>query len=171
MNKSRLEKLADEIKEDTDKYPETKPSGASINPADLPRKEGIKTFEEIANTKRFEIPMCLTRPVNGRIYVIEMDGKETKTAAGIIIPHKMKDQKDETMKNIQRYFVVDWAADIPMDIIEMLTVGIEVNPMIPQEAEAWNLPFVIDWNTGNKFKVIHYTELGGVSEVLPEKVE
>lgn len=176
MNKSRLEKLADEVKDANDYYQIPKSPGDSINPADLhdmrlPRKEGIKTFEEIAFTKKIEIPKCLVRPVNGRIFVIETDGSEMKTAAGIIIPQKMKDKKDESMKNIQRYFVVAWAKDIPTEILDMLSIGIEVNPFLPQEAEEWTLPIVVDWSTGNRFKSVHYTEIAGVSDVIPTKVE
>jgi len=150
------------------KYPLTK-SESFIGP--LPKKEGLK-YEEIASVRKIEIPKCLSQPINGRIYVIEAAGGETVTQGGIVIAHRLNVRKNESTESIKRYFVVAYDIDdIPQSIVSKLSIGIEVNPFLPQEAEEWSLPKVIDWQTGNTFKSLHYTELAGISMVKPEKAE
>lgn len=131
-----------------------------------------KTAEEIINTLRIDIPKCEIIPVNGRIFVVEITGSETKTASGIILPHKMAIKKNDQVQDLCRYFVVTWDKDgIPPEVSDKLSVGLEVVPFLPPEAQEWTLPKVIDWNTAREFKVLHYTELAGVSAIMPVEVE
>jgi hypothetical protein len=97
---------------------------------------------------------------------------ETKTPGGIIIERRMQVKKDDKAEGLKRYFVVTWdKIGIPEHISNQLEVGIEVNPFLPQGAEEWSLPRVIDWSTGNEFKSIDFLELAGISTVQPEKDE
>ena len=165
----RNERLAaaidDQIPQNLKKYPMT--TDESLPPITKPR-----SYEEIAQTLRIDIPVCNLTPVNGRIYVIEKPGIETKTPGGIIIERRMQVKKDDKAEGLKRYFVVTWDKEgIPSEISAELSIGIEVNPFLPQEAEEWSLPRVIDWSTGNEFKSIHYTELAGISKIKPEKDE
>lgn len=144
-----------------------------LNPADLPKLSN-RSYEDIASTRRLDIPVCKKIPINGRIFVIETSGSETKTEGGIILPHKYRSRKGEDMeiKDVNRYFVVNWDKDeIPQSIQEKLRIGIEVSPILPQEAEEWKLPVIIDFETGNQFALIHYSELAGISETLPTVIE
>jgi hypothetical protein len=153
-------------------YPHVIPGtpASTINPADLPRKHG-GTYEELATTLRIDIPKCNLIPVNGRIYVIEIEGKEHRTPGGIIMQHKLNIKKDDSLKNVKRYFVVDWDhVSIPQYIQDILCVGIEVAPFLPQEAEEWSLPKVIDWQTGQEFLLIDSMELAGISKTKPDIV-
>lgn len=136
----------------------------------LPKKQ-TKSFEEIAKTMKVDIPVCYVKPYNGRIFVKSVPADEFKTESGIILPYKMRDGKDGSMKNVRRYFVVAFDQDeIPPVIAKDLYVGKEVNPFIINEAEEWRLPTVIDWHTGLSFEVIHYTELAGGSSVQAKEV-
>jgi hypothetical protein len=175
MKNRDKEKLSDSVS-----YPEVKNkdqgyngSGSSINPADLPKRD-IKTYEEIANTLRIDIPLCKKIPINGRIFVIERPGTESKTPGGLFVSHKFRSKKGEEVefRNVNRFFVVCWDPDgIPEDIRNKLHIGIEVSPFLPQEAEEWTIPIIIDFETGNQFGVLHYNELAGISETLPEKID
>lgn len=152
-------------------FPITKKVDPNFNGATLPKKEK-QTYEDIAKKRKIEIPKCHIKPYNGRILVISVPADETVTESGIILPFKMKDGKDGSIKDMRRYFVA--AIDhegIPKHIADDLYVGKEVNPFLPQEAEEWNLPKVVDWYTGTMFESIHYTELAGGSTIYPEKVE
>lgn len=165
----RNERLAsaidDQTPQDVRKYPMTKDE--SLPPITKPR-----SYQEIAQTLRIDIPVCNLTPVNGRIYVIEKPAMETKTPGGIIIERRMQIKKDDRAEGMKRYFVVAWDQfEIPEPIRNRLVVGMEVNPFLPQEAEEWSLPRVIDWSTGNEFQSIHYTELAGISKIKPEKDE
>jgi hypothetical protein len=136
----------------------------------LPKRH-TKTYEEIAHTRKFEIPKCSVKPYNGRIFVRSYPGDETTTDGGIILPFKMKDGKDGTMKDVRRYFVVAFdEVGIPKEIADDLYIGKEVNPFLPSEAEEWSLPKVIDWDTKTVFECIHYTELAGGNMVKSEKI-
>ncbi|NLG04057.1 MAG: hypothetical protein GX567_09560 [Clostridia bacterium] len=151
-------------------FPITKKVDPNFNGVTLPKKEK-QTYEDIAKTMRIEIPVCYVKPYNGRIFVKSIAADEFKTESGIILPYKMRDGKDGSMKNVRRYFVVAFDQDdIPPSIAKDLYVGKEVNPYIVTEAEEWRLPIVIDWKTGVSFEVIHYTELAGGSMVQPEEV-
>lgn len=172
MKETQKQRIADAIEDqkpqDEAKYP------MSATGFNNPPKLKNKSYEEIAFSKRIDIPICKKIPVNGRIFAIETAGSETKTDAGLILPHKYKSKKGEDMsiKDVNRYFVAKWDNEgIPEIISNKLHIGIEISPMIPQEAEEWSLPVIIDFETGNQFLVIHYTELGGISETLPEVVE
>ena len=139
--------------------------------SDIHRKK-LNTAAEIIATKKLEIPKCLSIPVNGRIYVLQVSGAETKTIGGIILPHKLNLKKNDEVVDYPRYFCVAWDKDeIPAKLQEKLSVGLELNPFVPEDAIGFTFPKVIDWQTGNTFEVIHYTELGGVSSILPEIVE
>jgi co-chaperonin GroES (HSP10) len=145
----------------------------TINPADLPRQKQ-KSYEEIAYSKRIDIPPCMKIPVNGRLYVIETAGSESKTDAGIIIPHKYRSKKgeDTEIRDVSRYFVVRWDRDgIPEEIQNKLHVGIEISIFLPQEAEDFKLPVMVDFETGSQFLIVHYNELAGISETVPQIVE
>ena len=144
-----------------------------MNPSDLPKLKQ-KSYEEIANTRRIDIPLCKKIPVNGRLYVIETAGSESKTDAGIIIPHKYRSKKgeDTEIRDVSRYFVVRWDSEgIPEEINRKLHVGIEISIFLPQEAEDFKLPVMVDFETGNQFLIIHYNELAGISESIPQIVE
>jgi hypothetical protein len=167
--KERIDKLAaainDQKAQDKNKYPMT--TDESLPPITKP-----KSYQDIAQTLRIDIPVCNLTPVNGRIYVIEKPAMETKTPGGIIIERRMNVKKDDKAEGLKRYFVVTWdKIGIPEYISNQLKVGIEVNPWLPQEAEEWSLPRVIDWSTGNEFKSIDFLELAGISTVQPEKDE
>lgn len=167
--KERIEKLAsainDQKAQDKNKYPMT--TDESLPPITKP-----KSYEDIAQTLRIDIPICNLDPVNGRIYVIEKPAMETRTPGGIIIERRMQIKKDDRAEGMKRYFVVAWDQfEIPEPIRNRLFVGMEVNPFLPQEAEEWSLPRVIDWSTGLEFKSIHYTELAGISKIKPERDE
>jgi hypothetical protein len=143
---------------------------SSVSPEIIKKK--LPTPEEILATKKLEIPKCLLIPVNGRIYLIEVASSELRSPGGLILPQKLAVKKNDQMADIKRYFVVTWDPDgIPQEIQNRLQLGIEVNPFLPEHAEEWDLPRVIDWQGGNVFKVAHYTELAGISSVKPEIVE
>jgi hypothetical protein len=168
MKETAKQKMSDSIEDQKSQNAESYPMAA-----ELPRKK-TKSYEEIATTRRLDIPTCKITPLNGRIFAIETSGIESKTDAGIIIPHKYKSKKGEdiAIKDVNRYFVVAWDPDgIPEHIAKRLSVGIEIFPFIPQEAEEWSLPVITDFETGNQFLSIHYNELGGISNTIPEKVE
>jgi len=129
-----------------------------------------KKAEEIIATRKLEIPVCKSIPVNGRIYVISVSGADMKTPGGLILPPTFNVKKNEDVEGIKRYFVVAWdAMGIPKEIRDLLRVGIEVHPLLP-DAEGWTLPRVIDWMGNNIFEVLHYTELNGVSSVQPDEI-
>jgi len=122
--------------------------------------------------KALEIPRCEIVPLNGRVFVIEVAGKELKSSSGLWLPFKMANKKDDSSQSPNRYFVVAWDhIEIPKGISDFLQVGMEVNPFLPEEATNWSLPRVIDWNTGNVFKILHYTELAGMSKITPLEVK
>jgi hypothetical protein len=131
----------------------------------------VKKADEIIATKKLEIPVCKTKPVNGRIYVISIAGEDMKTPGGLILPPTFQAKKNMDVEGIRRYFVVAWdVVEIPLSVQSYLSVGIEVVPFLPQDAEGFSLPRVIDWMGNNIFEVLHYTELAGISEVKPELV-
>jgi len=170
MKEKQKQRLADAIE---DQKPQLTRDDQYPFSSHLPRKD-IKTYEEIAFTKRIDIPVCKITPVNGRIFAVETAGSESKTDAGLIIPHKYKSKKGEEMaiKDVNRYFVVAFDKDgIPSEIGGKLCVGIEIFPFIPQEAEDWSLPVVTDFETGNQFLSVHYNELAGISQTIPVKEE
>jgi|WetSurSiteA1Bulk_404760.scaffolds.fasta_scaffold00217_12 hypothetical protein len=143
---------------------------SSVSPT-IERKM-IKSPDEIIATKKLEIPKCLLTPVNGRIYLVEVASSEMRSPGGLILPQLYAVKKNEQMADIKRYFVVAWdKIEIPKAIQDQLEVGIEVNPFLPEHAEEWDLPRVIDWQACNVFKVAHYTELAGISSIKPEIVE
>lgn len=163
----------DQSSPDRTKYPFTKEESFAPGEisSDIQRKK-IQTAAEIIATKKLEIPKCLSKPVNGRIYVLQVSGSETKTAGGLILPHKLNLKKNDEVVDYPRYFCVAWDKDeIPPKLQEKLAVGVELNPFVPEDAIGFTFPKIIDWQTGNSFEVIHYTELGGISSVLPEVVE
>lgn len=173
MKEEQKQRIADAIEDQKPQNSKKYPMSSDLNPADLPKTKN-KTYEEIAFTKRIDIPTCKIIPLNGRIFAIETAGSESKTDAGLIIPHKYKSKKGEEMaiKDVNRYFVVAWDNDgMPEEMKKKLHVGIEIFPFIPQEAEEWSLPTVTDFETGNQFLSIHYNELAGVSQTIPVKVE
>lgn len=138
----------------------------------IPPRKDMSKADEIMSSIRIEIPKCFSQPVNGRIYVVDTPGEEMRTNSGIILPMKMRENKAGAMKDIKRYFVVAFDEDeIPPETCKKLKIGIEVNPLLPQEAEEWTLPVVVDWHTGNVFSVIHYTEIAGISKIEPEEIE
>jgi hypothetical protein len=132
----------------------------------------VKSTKEIMATKKLEIPKTALCPTNGRIYVVSVAGNDMKTPGGLILPPTFAMQKNDQVEGVQRYFVVAWDThEIPANIQQYLSVGIEVNPFLPWEAQDWKLPRVVDWETGNIFDVIHYTELAGISLNKPKPVE
>lgn len=139
---------------------------SKINPS-------VKKADDIIATKKIEIPKCELWVTNGRIYVVSVAGEDMKTPGGLILPPTFKVQKNEQVEGVRRYFVVDWdhSDDIPQHVQDKLSVGLEVSPFLPQDAIDFQLPRVIDWNTGNIFEVLHYTELAGISKIAPEKVK
>lgn len=183
MNKEERRKeiitMADAI--GGDKLPSTDKDNFILNrtmvtsPAEILAKkqsEKLRSAAEIIATKKLEIPKCRIMPVNGRIYVVSVAGSDMKSPGGLILPPTFGVKKNEQVENVKRYFVVAWdTIGIPPDIQDLLTVGIEVLPFLPQNAEEWDLPRVIDWQGNNIFEVLHYTELAGVSSVKPEKAE
>lgn len=131
----------------------------------------VKSPEEILATKKLEIPKCLLRPTNGRIFVIDVSGYELKSPGGLILPPKFGPKKNDDVADIKRYFVVDWdTEEIPDSIKKYLRVGIEVNPFLNETAEEFDFPKVIDWQGNSILKCIHYTELAGISRVEPQEV-
>lgn len=132
----------------------------------------LKNVDKIIATKKLEIPKTELLPTNGRIYVVSVAGNDMKTPGGLILPPTFAMQKNDQVEGVQRYFVVAWDIDeIPEPIKQKLSVGIEVNPFLPWEAQDWKLPRVVDWETGNIFDVIHYTELAGISKNKPIPIE
>lgn len=155
------------------KYPMTKEESFAPGEisSDIIRKKG-QSPEDIIATKKLEIPNCYTIPVNGRIFVVDVAGSDMKTPGGLFLPPTMSVKKNDQVEGVKRYFVVAWdAVGIPKEVKDLLEVGIEVNPFLPEHAEEWDLPRVVDWNGNNIFKVIHYTELAGIGSVKPEVVE
>jgi len=135
----------------------------------MEKEERLKSIaSDIIATKKLEIPKTALTPTNGRIYVVSVAGNDMKTPGGLILPPTFAMQKNDQVEGVQRYFVVAWdAEEIPENIKKCLSVGIEVNPFLPWEAQDWKLPRVVDWETGNIFDVIHYTELAGISKNKP----
>jgi hypothetical protein len=139
--------------------------------SDIQRKK-VQTAAEIAATKKIEIPKCSLNPVNGRIYVVSVAGTDMKTPGGLILPPTFGQKKNDQVEGVKRYFAVAWDQDeIPESIQSKLTVGVELSPFLPTNAEEWELPRVVDWNTAQIFEVIHYTELAGISRVHPKPIE
>jgi hypothetical protein len=146
-----------------------KPSGV---PAELLRDKPIIEEDPGDDFKKLVIPKCEIEPINGRILVIEISGKTLKAKSGLYLPYRLGVQKDDSAYSPNRYFAVAWDnIDIPLKLVEKLKVGKELIPFLPEEATQWSLPRVIDWNTGNVFKSIHYTELAGLSKEDPIEVE
>jgi hypothetical protein len=173
--KKEINTMADAIEHVATTNPQDFNKGGKFAPgeisSDIQRKK-LQTAAEIQATKKLEIPKCLSIPTNGRIYVVSVAGTDMKTPGGLILPPTFAMQKNDQVEGVKRYFVVAWDKDeIPPKFQEKLTVGIEVNPFLPWAAEEWKLPRVIDWDSGNIFEVIHYTELAGVSSNIPEIVE
>jgi len=138
---------------------------------DIIRKK-ISPADKIIATKALEIPKCLAIPVNGRIYCVEIKGSELKSPGGLILPVKLSQKKNDDVDDWPRFFVVKWDENgIPKEIRDKLSVAVEVFPFMPEEAIGYMFPRVVDWNTGNIFKSLHYTELAGISTVKPEVVE
>jgi hypothetical protein len=170
--KKEIDTMANGI-EDKRKYPMTKEESFAPGeiPSDIQRKK-LSEADRILATKKLEIPACKCIPVNGRIYVISVAGSDMKTPSGLILPPTFGTKKNEQVEGVKRYFVVAWdALGIPKEICDLLLVGREINPFLPQNAEEWQLPRVVDWDGNNIFEVVHYTELAGVSETIPEEVE
>lgn len=133
-------------------------------------RSSVKKPEEIIATKKLEIPVCKSTPVNGRIYVVSVAGADMKTPGGLILPPTFGTKKNEQVEGVKRYFAVAWDKDeIPKSILDKLRVGIELNPFLPQNAEEWQLPRIVDWMGNNIFEVIHWSELAGISSVQPEE--
>jgi len=137
-------------------------STPSVNPEDML----IKKLPEIVQ-KEITIPKCNIQPINGRIYVIEEKSNAVKSRSGLLLPFTMAIKKDDSVTAVNRYFVVTWAGDIPKEISDQLAVGTEIYPFFPEEALNWSIPRIIDWSTGIEFKVVHYTELSGISRIKP----
>jgi hypothetical protein len=116
-----------------------------------------------------EIPECSIKPANGRIFVVEVASKPPKTKSGLWLPKYLRNQKNDDVMPINRYYVVSWDEDdIPENIKKYLKPGLEVHPFIPDDAIGYNLPRLIDWSSSTEFSVLHYTELGGISKNNPE---
>lgn len=170
MNKKEKEQISNAIedhKSASEAIIET--TKRSVNPADFSTQDLPRIENDEEKELRIEIPKCLSRPVNGRIFVISIANQPQKSLSGLWIPRLYAEKKDQSMKSIDRFFIVAWASDIPPEIKDHLKVGIEVGVFIPQEAEGWSLPKYIDWQTGNEFPVVHFTELAGISKVQPEE--
>lgn len=141
---------------------------STVNPS-IEKK--LLKADEIIATKKLEIPKCHVKPINGRMFLIEISGYDLKSPGGLILPQKMMPKKNDDMEDIKRYFLVDWdTGEIPQAIQDKLCVGLEVNPFM-NEAESFRFPRVIDWQGNNIFIVMHYTELAGISKIKPEIVE
>lgn len=161
-DKSKLGTLSDR-----NKYPM---ASETVN---FPKIKG-KSYEEIAFTRRIDIPQCKKIPINGRIFAIETAGTESKTESGIIVPHKYRTKKGEEteIRDVSRYFVVKWdKLGIPFDISGLLCEGIEISIFMPIDAEDYKPAIIVDFETSNQFLVFHYTELAGISETIPQIVE
>jgi len=174
--KKDIDEMAEAI-DDVDKFASkymkiSKESISNTIPAEIVRNRNLKSTAEILATKKLEIPKCFLAPVNGRIYAIEVSGSDLKSPGGLVLPTLFGPKKDDSMQDVKRYFAVAWdTAEIPLNIQNKLSIGTEVNPMIMKEAIEFNFPEVIDWQGNNIFKVIHYTELAGISSVKPERVK
>lgn len=139
--------------------------------SDIERKK-VKSPEEIIATKKLEIPKCQNAPVNGRIYVISVAGSDMRTPGGLILPPTFAMKKNDAVEGLRRYFVVDWdKEEIPKNIQDKLSEGIEVNPFLPENAEEFHLPRVVDWDGSNIYEVLHYTELAGISKNKPQIID
>jgi hypothetical protein len=138
--------------------------------ADIIRKR--TKADEIIATKKLEIPVCKSIPINGRIYVVSVKGDDMVTPGGLILPPTFGTKKNDQVEGVNRYFVVAWdKIGIPAEISDLLCTGIEVHPFLPQNAEEWQLPRVVDWDGNHFYDVLHYTELAGISSNRPEIVE
>lgn len=173
--RKRLSRLSEAIEDQqTPKrgvmFPITKKVDPEFKGEQLPKKDPPK-YEDLMKKRKITIPKCYITPYNGRMLVISVPADETVTESGLILPFKMKDGKDGSIKNVRRYFIAAFdKKGIPPEIAEDLYVGKEVNPFLPQEAEEWSLPRVFDWHTGTIFESIHYTELAGGNMIRSEEV-
>lgn len=168
--KKDIKLMADAI--DHRKYPMTPEESYQQSTVSPDIKKKLLKADEIIATKKLEIPVCKLIPTNGRIYVIEVTSSDLKSPGGLILPQLFGMKKDDSMADVKRYFVVAWdKIGIPVDIANLLTVGIEVNPFLSEDAIGYRLPKVVDWQGNNIFYVLHYTELAGISSVQPEIVE
>lgn len=127
----------------------------------------LSKYQELISKMIIEIPYNKIKPVNQRIFCIEVDPHEQKTEGGIIIPTQfaLSEAKGGRTRKLRRYFVVDLADDCTIPVKR----GMEIYPFIPIEAEAWSFPEVYDWEAGKIYITLHQTEIHGIS--MAEVVE
>lgn len=137
------------------------------------KEKNVVTGEDLESKRVLKIPVNKIIPVNGRIFVISVTGEDLKTKGGLILPPKFGTKKNDQVEGVKRYFVIDWdkKGGIPKEICDLLRVGIEVHPFLPQNAEEFQLPRIVDWNANDIYDVLHYTELGGIGMIEPEVVD
>lgn len=141
-------------------------------------------------TKVITIPNLMIRPMQGRIFCIEVepDPIQLSRIANLILPTTIKQRKDfptgpENIEvKLKRYFVVDVADDVSIKLLSVtpmiggkegkkrkLQKGDEVIPFIPQGIVGFEFPVVMDWNTNQKVLSFHYTEIAATSCSVPKE--
>jgi len=135
---------------------------------DLPRMQG-EDYKGQTVMAVVEIPNNVVKPLNGRIFAIEQDPGEMKTEGGVIIPttYQAPEAKGAVTRNLRRYYAVDVADDVTLPVCR----GDEIFPFIPQEAENWSFPVIIDWAINKAYLVFHESELAGYSHTDQENKE
>lgn len=120
-----------------------------------------------------EIPVNKLKPVNGRIFCVEVV-PELKTTSGLVLPqsYQRSDAKGSRKIERRRYFVVDVANNIKnMEEVKFTDNNgkkrspqrfDEVTPLYVEDVEEYHWPKAYDYATGKEYTVFHYTELQGI---------
>jgi len=176
--KKELESIAKDLAEDDiRKYPLSPEEffAPGMIGVDINRKK-VKSADEILNELVIELPRNHAKPVNQRLFVLEVIADEVKTKGGIILATSFTQQKQERQvtKEIKRYYVIDVAHDCTLSFIpygekekRIVQRGDEVFPFFPEEMLEWSIPRIIDWdNSAARYCVVHESELAGASASL-----
>ena len=109
-----------------------------------------------------ELPKNQIKPVNRRIFAIEQDPGEMRTAGGILVPtdFSMPEAKKGIERKLRRYYVVDVADDVDLQVNgRKLERGDEIVPFIPQDAQDWTFVQAFDFYINKWYFVFEQMEI------------
>ena len=154
-----------------------KPSKRVLQPDRLPKVGEGKSYKEITAVSVILLPKNTVKPVNGRIFCKMTAPEERVTKSGLILADGPLEgeqdsnaylNKDKVQKDRKRFWVIDFADDIPFK----LERGDEVYPFWIDESLGYNPQMIRDFgNNGMDYFVFHFTEIAGVSILEHEKKE
>ena len=115
-----------------------------------------------------DLPITVIQPINQRIFCISFSAEEIKTKSGIILPGAFQNQEGKSNQKIDRnrYLVAAVANDITIKTKSGRKIqrGDEIYPIQNPDAVEVSWPEIIDFNNGNRFIVMHESELFGTVE-------